>query len=87
MSDFIDITSVVLKRGMIPPTIYIQRIHNKISKNNLSLTFDGFVGEWLGCDTKIQLTCSNHGIWNTCSIDNFVNKKQTVLIVQVTVMA
>lgn len=75
MNNFIDISSIVLKRGMIHPNVYIQRIKNKINSSQLSLTFDGFVGEWVGCDTKIQFTCSEHGIWNSCSIDNFVNKK------------
>ena len=75
MTTFIDISSVVLTRGMLHPTTYIQRINNKINENNLSLSFDGFIGEWNGCDTKIQFTCSEHGIWNSCTIDNFVNKK------------
>jgi len=34
----------------------------------LGYTFLGFAGEWVGNDTRISLSCSKHGIWDSCYI-------------------
>lgn len=39
----------------------------------LGYTFLGFVGEWKGYVTKIEMLCDKHGKWDSCIINNLIN--------------
>ena len=39
----------------------------------LGYTFSGFVGEWKGRKTKIEMFCEKHGEWSSGVIDSLVN--------------
>jgi hypothetical protein len=38
-------------------------------------TFLGFTGKWEGCDTKVVLSCCDHGLWGRQSIEKFLSKQ------------
>lgn len=40
----------------------------------LGYKFFGFVGKWSGQNTKIEVSCEEHGTWTTGSINNFISK-------------
>ena len=43
-----------------------------LAKNH-NIQILGYVGEWKGNKTKLKLSCSDHGEWNTMNINDFKN--------------
>lgn len=55
---------------VIDESIRVQQIQESATRKDLE--FIGFVGQYLGDKTKLQLSCSKHGAWETATISNFL---------------
>lgn len=52
---------------------YEVKIKRYCAENNL--IFNGYIGEWVGNNTYLNLTCENGHIWDTCRIHRVLSQK------------